>query len=167
MNPQYPIPWEARAAKKREDTLAKIPVEWRLSSADLELASKQRDLTGPFIERFLEPEVVDIVKTDSVPLVNDIRAADQNKKNNCLLEIFFDAAIKRAEELDEYLRVNGKPVGPLHGLPISLKDQCHVKGVDTTMGYVGWIGGNLGITDPTKTHQVESRITKELLACGA
>lgn len=35
------------------------------------------------------------------------------------------------------------------------------------MGYVGWIGGNLGVTDPTKTHQVESQITKELLACGA
>ncbi|KAL0471511.1 amidase signature domain-containing protein [Neurospora intermedia] len=183
MTTEYPIPWEARAAKKREDTLAKIPAEWRLSPADLDLAAKQRDLTGPFIERFLEPEVIDIVKTDSVPLVNDLRtgkrsavevtkafcktAAIAHQINNCLLEIFFDIAIKRAEELDEYLRVNGKPVGPLHGLPISLKDQFHVKGVDTTMGYVGWIGGNMGITDATKTHQVESQITKELLACGA
>ncbi|KAK3398744.1 amidase signature domain-containing protein [Sordaria brevicollis] len=183
MTLEYPIPWEARAAKKREDTLAKIPAEWRLSAADLEFAAQQRDLTGPFVERFLEPEVIDIVKTDSVPLVNDIRAGKRSavevtkafcktaavahQINNCLLEIFFDAAIKRAEELDEYLRVNGEPVGPLHGLPISLKDQFHVKGVDTTMGYVGWIGGNMGITDPSKTHQVESQITKELLSCGA
>lgn len=78
MNPEYPIPWEARAAKKREDTLAKIPAGWRLSPADLELAAKQRDLTGPFIERFLEPEVIDIVKTDSVPLVNDIRTGKRS-----------------------------------------------------------------------------------------
>ncbi|KAF6520327.1 hypothetical protein HZS61_016744 [Fusarium oxysporum f. sp. conglutinans] len=34
------------------------------------------------------------------------------------------------------------------------------------MGYVGWIGGNLGI-DPDKTHTVESQIVAELLSLGA
>ena len=28
-------------------------------------------------------------------------------------------------------------IGPLHGLPISLKDQLNVKGFDTTLGYDG------------------------------
>ena len=56
---------------------------------------------------------------------------------NCLHEIFFDAALRDAEELDAYFEENGHPVGPLHGLPVSLKDQFHVKGVETTMGYVG------------------------------
>ena len=28
-------------------------------------------------------------------------------------------------------------MGPLHGLPVSLKDQFHVKDVETTMGYIG------------------------------
>jgi amidase len=36
-------------------------------------------------------------------------------------------ALARAKELDEYLQKNGKPVGPLHGLPISLKDQFRIK----------------------------------------
>jgi amidase len=36
-------------------------------------------------------------------------------------------ALARAKELDEYLQKNGKPMGPLHGLPISLKDQCRIK----------------------------------------
>lgn len=58
-------------------------------------------------------------------------------------------------------------MGPLHGLPISLKDQFHVKGVDTTMGYVGWIGSNLGIKDPSQAHKIESQITSELLSLGA
>lgn len=57
-------------------------------------------------------------------------------------------------------------MGPLHGLPVSLKDQFHVKGVDTTMGYVGWIGGNLGVP-AEKTHCTESQTVAELLALGA
>jgi amidase len=48
-----------------------------------------------------------------------------------------------------------------------LKDQFHVKGVDTTMGYVGWIGGNLGVADPKQAHKVESQLTTELLSLGA
>jgi amidase len=28
-------------------------------------------------------------------------------------------------------------MGPLHGVPISLKDQFNVKGFDSTLGYVG------------------------------
>lgn len=58
-------------------------------------------------------------------------------------------------------------MGPLHGLPVSLKDQFHVKGNDTTMGYVGWIGTYEGDRDPRKVHQLESQIVKDLLALGA
>jgi len=28
-------------------------------------------------------------------------------------------------------------MGPLHGVPISLKDQFNIKGLDSTLGYVG------------------------------
>jgi amidase len=51
-----------------------------------------------------------------------------------LTEIFFDQAFERAKELDEHLKKTGKPVGPLHGLPISLKDQLNIKGIECTMG---------------------------------
>ena len=43
-------------------------------------------------------------------------------KTNCLTEIMFSQAIKRAEELDEYFENNNKPIGPLHGIPFSIKD---------------------------------------------
>jgi Asp-tRNA(Asn)/Glu-tRNA(Gln) amidotransferase A subunit family amidase len=36
-------------------------------------------------------------------------------------------ALKRAKELDEIFEKTGKTVGPLHGLPISLKDQFRIK----------------------------------------
>lgn len=45
--------------------------------------------------------------------------------------------MERARELDQYYRKTGKLVGPLHGIPMSLKDQFDIAGVDTTFGYVG------------------------------
>ncbi|KAI1430788.1 amidase signature domain-containing protein [Xylaria sp. CBS 124048] len=175
--------WEAKAAAKRADTLGKIPVEWRLSAADLAKARAQRDLTGPFIQSFLQDEERAVIERDSVEIVEDVRAgrltavqvtsafcktaAIAHQINNCLHEIFFDQALERAAWLDAQFQEKKSTVGPLHGLPVSLKDQFHVKGVDTTMGYVGWIGGNLGVDDPTQTHKVQSQITEELLSLGA
>ncbi|CAL1717065.1 unnamed protein product [Somion occarium] len=68
------------------------------------------------------------------------RAIIAHQLVNCLTEIFVDRALARAKELDEYLKKTGKVIGPLHGLPISLKDQIRIKGLETTMGYVSWIG---------------------------
>lgn len=65
-------PWEIKAAEKRASTYAKIPLEWRLSAAELERASKQRDLTGSFIEGFLEPNEIAIINMDSIPIVEAI-----------------------------------------------------------------------------------------------
>lgn len=42
-------------------------------------------------------------------------------KTSCLTEIFFDEGIERAKWLDQQLQTTGKVVGPLHGLPVSLK----------------------------------------------
>lgn len=39
-------------------------------------------------------------------------------------------------KLDDYFASSGKLVGPLHGIPITLKDQFNVKGVDSSIGYV-------------------------------
>ncbi|KAJ5081634.1 hypothetical protein NUU61_009898 [Penicillium alfredii] len=41
---------------------------------------------------------------------------------NCLHEIFFDAAIQNAKQLDAFFAGHQAPMGPLHGLPISIKD---------------------------------------------
>ena len=57
---------------------------------------------------------------------------------NCLTEISIDAARERAKELDEYLERTGQVVGPLHGLPVSIKDHILVKGLDTSSGYTAW-----------------------------
>ncbi|KZT68822.1 amidase [Daedalea quercina L-15889] len=68
------------------------------------------------------------------------RAIIAQQLTNCLTEIFVDRALARAKEVDVFLKTTGKPIGPLHGLPISLKDQFPLKGLETIMGYAGWIG---------------------------
>jgi len=54
-----------------------------------------------------------------------------------LTEVLFDDAVRQAKELDEFFREHGRLVGPLHGVPMTLKDQFDVKGYDSTLGYVG------------------------------
>lgn len=46
---------------------------------------------------------------------------------NAFLEIFAEEAISRAKALDEE-RMNGKPIGPLHGVVVGIKDVISYKG---------------------------------------
>ncbi|KAI0969465.1 amidase [Xylaria arbuscula] len=65
------------------------------------------------------------------------RVAKAHAKANCLTEILFDYALSRAKELDNYFQKHGRLIGPLHGIPVTLKDQFDVAGFDSTIGYVG------------------------------
>lgn len=82
-------------------------------------------------------------------------------------EFFFDAAIESAKALDVYFAKHKKTIGLLHGVPISLKDQFHVKGAETTMGYVGWIDTFEGNRDDPRKGTFESEIVRELRNLGA
>ena len=68
------------------------------------------------------------------------RAALTHHATNCLLDLLIEEASERASFLDAEIRRTGKPVGSLHGVPISVKDQFRVCGAETTLGYVGWLG---------------------------
>ncbi|KAI9368106.1 amidase signature domain-containing protein [Aspergillus egyptiacus] len=62
------------------------------------------------------------------------RAAIAHQITRCLTEPLFESALRRAEELDDHLRRTGNPIGPLHGLPISVKDSFNIRGVDSSVG---------------------------------
>jgi amidase len=59
-----------------------------------------------------------------------------------------------------YIKKHGKPIGALHGLPVSLKDVVNIKDVDTTMGFVGLVGNATSISR-------ESQIATLLRRLGA
>ncbi|KAJ7646872.1 amidase signature enzyme [Roridomyces roridus] len=53
---------------------------------------------------------------------------------NCVTEVLFRDARQRAKKLDLQFEQTGKVVGPLHGVPISVKDQYDIVGYDSTVG---------------------------------
>ncbi|KAI8631922.1 amidase [Xylariaceae sp. FL1651] len=68
------------------------------------------------------------------------RAGLAQQLANCVTELLPERALKRAAELDEYLAASGKPMGPLHGIPISVKEHIGIKDCDLNAGFVSWVG---------------------------
>lgn len=65
---------------------------------------------------------------------------DYRVQVNCLSETLFERALESARALDEHLATTGKPKGPLHGLPVSLKDNFNLKDRDSTVGFASHVG---------------------------
>jgi amidase len=74
-----------------------------------------------------------------------------------LTEIFFDEAQERAQYLDSQ-REKGELAGPLHGLPISLKDSFQVAGTQATLGLIAYLD---------RVSEVNSSLVDILLSLGA
>jgi amidase len=74
------LSWEIRAAAKTASTRAKIAPEWHLSEADLDKAGKQRDLTGPFIQQYLDDKELEIIRQDSTSIVAKIKTGEWSAK---------------------------------------------------------------------------------------
>lgn len=81
-------------------------------------------------------------------------------QTQCLTEFLLEQALKQADALDEHLAKTGQTVGPLHGVPVSLKDQFFVEGGETAVGFVAWLDGPASRED-------EDGIVPVLRAAGA
>ena len=69
------------------------------------------------------------------------RIAAINPKLNAFCFIYEEEALTNAKEAERAIREN-RPVGPLHGVPIALKDFTATKGKRTTLGsyaYEQWV----------------------------
>ncbi|KAI0793475.1 general amidase [Abortiporus biennis] len=164
--------WEELVQEKRERQRSSIPPEWIIPSVTRGLTNV---LEVPSTCGLLSDKELEITGTSDASIILDKLATGQwssvevttafakraiiaHQLTNCLTEIFIDKALDRARELDEYLKQHGKVIGPLHGLPVSLKDQFWIKGLEATMGYVDWIG---------KYATEDAAVVKGLLEQGA
>lgn len=128
--------YEAKARIFREQLEAKIPASLRLPPAILE--DPPLNVTHiPETCGLLTPKELAITELDATAVCQKIaigeltavdavtafgkRAAIAHQLTACLIDFFLDEGIKQAQQLDEYFRKEGKVIGPLHGLPISIK----------------------------------------------
>ncbi|KAJ5334883.1 Amidase [Penicillium brevicompactum] len=140
-----------RCTQKRADQYALIPPEWRIDPipsvesepnalpvlrsllTPQELALTEETDIGVLLRRLSSGELSSLELTRAFAK----RAALAHQLTTCCTEIFFEEAFAAARELDSHLATTGTTVGPLHGLPVSIKDLFSVKGVDTSIGWVG------------------------------
>lgn len=146
--------WKETALKKRQQQVASIPIEWRLRNIPSDfkdsrpviescgiLSARELEITGTREGSVIAEKIkYRAWSSEEVAIAFCKRAAVAQQLIGCCTEMFFDKAILRARELDEYLEKTGELFGPFHGLPISLKDSYDIKGEDTTLGWVGLIG---------------------------
>lgn len=136
--------------QKRASQASAIPAAWKLPTVPpAETGFNALD----FIRNFpiLSPEETEITETTDAKVLLDKlatgelssvkvttafckRAAIAHQLTNCCTELFFDEALVAAQHADAYLAKTGRTLGPLHGLPISMKDLFRIKGQDSTIG---------------------------------
>ncbi|KAH7906686.1 amidase signature domain-containing protein [Hygrophoropsis aurantiaca] len=132
---------KVRAVKIRLES--SIPASLRLSSSIL--ADLPLDVTGiPQSCGLLTSSELSITELDATTVCKKIaegnlsavevvtafgkRAAIAHQLTQCLTDYFLDEGIAQAQGLDEYYKREGKVIGPLHGLPVSIKDHMPIKG---------------------------------------
>ena len=150
-----PDTWQEIASRKQQERAGRIPKEWLLPFSYSTSISRDNVLSVPRECGILGREELHITEDfDATGLLSELangrlkcadvtrafckRAAIAQQLTNCLTEIFFKDALARAKQLDEHFKKTGKIVGPLHGLPISLKDSFKVKGYDASTGVAGF-----------------------------
>lgn len=71
--------------------------------------------------------------TSEALVIDALRAIDDAASLNAFISVDAQRAKRRARELDA-LRRCGRTLGPLHGIPLAVKDNIHVAGLPNTAG---------------------------------
>jgi len=93
--------------------------------------------------------MMDAGETTSVAIITELLArADRSASLNAFITIDAERALARAHELDQ-MRGQGNVMGPLHGVPLVVKDNIHVAGLLNTAGTPGLAEFTPGADSPT------------------
>lgn len=128
-------PWQDQATTHKSSITARIPRAWILPTSSFPLP---RDVTHlPKTSGLLSPTELTIIDLDATALRDAIAtrrfsaveviesflkaAAVMHQATNCLIDFWPEEAVVRARWLDGEMERIGRPVGVLHGVPISVK----------------------------------------------
>lgn len=127
--------WQQIASAYKTKLDASIPDKWRIDMSSIpNNCSRLISTCG-----LLSDVELEIVKLDATALAQAIAArqyssvqvttaylkaaAVAHQALNCLTDFFPEEALERAAWLDAELERTGKVVGPLHGVPVSIKGE--------------------------------------------
>ena len=145
--------WQATAARCQQRVLDSIPAKWIIPP---ETKAKHTGDARAFVREcgLLTSTQLEITALNASQLLQRIhdrtlssaeateafcaRAAIAHQLVNCLTEFTPDEAIAKAKQYDDEFAASGKLVGPLHGMPMAVKDIMHVQGSRVTMAWVAW-----------------------------
>ncbi|KAF8751247.1 Amidase [Rhizoctonia solani] len=156
--------WEISAARKRDDRANRLKPYAHWSLAELTPPQSHNNVI-PLVHARLTDRERSFLASDVTDLAQRLATREctalevttafckaayaAQELTNCLTEVMFEQALGRAQELDEHISTSGKVVGPLHGVPISIKDHISIKGEDTATGFVAWAGRTIAEEDAT------------------
>ncbi|KAG8754486.1 hypothetical protein FRC14_005020 [Serendipita sp. 396] len=131
--------WKSIASSKQETRAKRI-------DAAVTTLSKEVGSLDAKDEEYLRASAAEIVRNISegkwlavnVAAAYIRRAVRVQELHNPITEVLFSEAIEQAKALDEEFQRTGKLKGPLHGVPVSIKDQFDIGGVDSTIGFSAW-----------------------------
>ncbi|EFY86502.1 amidase, putative [Metarhizium acridum CQMa 102] len=148
------VSWQGLAERFQRKRAAAIPTRWTIPPLKLDEAIRSTARPIDLLPRLLSYNEMQITALGAAELAAKIRnqelsciqvteafchqAAVAQQLTNCLTEIFFAEAMEQARQLDDMLKTTGRPIGPLHGVPVSIKDHINIKGQHTTAGYISF-----------------------------
>ncbi|KAJ3469772.1 hypothetical protein MRS44_003894 [Fusarium solani] len=146
--------WQIVAESFQNRRAERLPTRWTIPEPIPENISASNSQVADLLPQWLSVEEIKLTSLGASALASKIlareytsvqvteafchRASLAQQLTNCLSEVFFDEALERAQQLDNILQSTGNPVGPLHGVPISVKDHFNIKGQFTTAGYISY-----------------------------
>ena len=124
--------------RQRDDQIAAVHSE---DTRDLSLISPlERDILSHSATSLLAALRAGRFTARDVALAFIRQTLRLHQRVNLLSETAFQPALSHSRELDAAYKADPTHVGPLHGLPISLKDSIGVAGLDCTLGVGNYVG---------------------------
>jgi hypothetical protein len=148
-------PWQIKAEKCRKVLQNSLNPAWLLPAEAVPSVDQQLDVHD-FADtcKLLTPRDLEITRTNATDLVAQMaagtltavdtvtaflkRAHVGHQLLNFATEFMVEEALARAAELDAHFASTKSLVGPLHGVPISVKEHVALKGRICHSCYIAW-----------------------------